>query len=280
MKELNDRYVSSTQVCDFALAYIDLLGHRDLYRNCLVRPPESDVEGRQRFLESITKIAASIATVQDRITGSINAIKTAHKELLGVEIDDSVLKAQWFSDGVCLFAKIDEKDPFLSVSILWSMLHSCAHLLVTNLAMGFPLRCGVAVGSGFELREGEIYGPVLSLAYETESRVAIYPRIALDESLCKSYRELKATRMGCDPRFKRDPFMLFESLAGVDFDGVPIVDYCNQNGLEQFVFSEAGRTAFVKAHEFAKASFDLAIDLKVRQKYGYLAKYIGESGIV
>lgn len=98
-------------------------------------------------------------------------------------------------------------------------------LLLMSLAKGSPIRGGIAIGSGIELDEGELFGPVVGRAHEAESQLAQYPRIVVHPSVA----EYVAKHASIDnPKTNEGKYLkrMGEICTGMiahDVDGIPII---------------------------------------------------------
>jgi len=93
-----------------------------------------------------------------------------------------VREHRW-SDGVLLACPLmPERDHAVPVFGVYDILFTCAGLMLIQLASGNPIRGSVDVGTGVEA-EGELFGAALVKAYQLESEVAKFPRLAVGDAL-------------------------------------------------------------------------------------------------
>ena len=88
-----------------------------------------------------------------------------------------------FKDGVPPQKQI--LDPLFEVALC-----NCEHLLLHFLSKNFVFRGGVAYGDLYYEKDRSIlFGPAVNEAYQLESKVAIYPRIALSNFVAETIIE-------------------------------------------------------------------------------------------
>lgn len=69
----------------------------------------------------------------------------------------------------------------MQINGAFALLGMAGSMCFMNLSAQFrnPIRGGIEIAWGTELRPGELYGPAIARSYELESEVAQYPRIAV-----------------------------------------------------------------------------------------------------
>ncbi len=106
--------------------------------------------------------------------GRLRRMLLLHSRLLKIE---GPVAVSTFSDNVVI-STIPDKDatPVFLDTIATLQLHASAK--------GFLMRGGIAVG---DLIHGEdvVFGPALNRAYELESKIAVYPRVVVDDEVTK-----------------------------------------------------------------------------------------------
>jgi len=89
------------------------------------------------------------------------------------------LQKQNWSDGLVYFTSLGDKDIKVPMNAVFGIMSSLGSMSLLGLAKKRPIRGGVEVAWGVELRPGELYGCAVAKAYELESQIAQYPRIVL-----------------------------------------------------------------------------------------------------
>jgi hypothetical protein len=114
-------------------------------------------------------------TDQNKI-GNLRRLILQHSRMLRLPVASPV-NVSTFSDNIVI-SSIPSKE------ITPYFLREIATIQLMTASMGFLLRGGIAVGEIIHDEE-VVFGPALNRAYELESKVAIYPRIVVDEPVLK-----------------------------------------------------------------------------------------------
>lgn len=112
-------------------------------------------------------------------------------------------------------------------------LYNTELLINEFIAEGFIVRGGVTLGEVYyEEQRGLVFGPAVSRAYYLESKMAIYPRIVLDESIVKLIQEYEKEII--EQSIQNENLEFLEEVNDVngnillkDFDGVYHLNYFN-----------------------------------------------------
>lgn len=242
--------------------FIDLLGHRDLYKKIEVIPPPGS-PNHAEFTEVVTKFIRQIHFLKEDVDKFFQGYDSYKSELPWPEHLDEfrermkrhVCKIQRFSDGLVIFVPLQNDGSHFPIGSVYRALAGAALVMLNSLARGSPVRGGIAVGGGVELDDGQLFGPVVGMAYELESTVAQYPRIAvhpsfleyvhshtsIDEPQSEEQRYLKLMGQVCSE-------MIID-----DVDGIPILHYMGDAILGR-IFSNSEEPLFGRALEFAASS--------------------------
>jgi len=95
------------------------------------------------------------------------------------------VRVQYWSDGLVAFACLGNKAAPEQINGAFALLGMGGSLCLMNLGHQFrnPIRAGIEIAWGTELRPGELYGPAIARSYELESEVAQYPRIVVGDRM-------------------------------------------------------------------------------------------------
>jgi hypothetical protein len=175
-----------------------------------------------------------------------------------------------------LFCSLSNETHFALGSV-WSILHSCATMMVGGLAQGFAFRAGIAIGAGYCGEQGDIYGPVLAEAYRLESEVAVYPRVVLSDDMVNWLRAIGPRPCPSDMETRVTLDLRDDCLDSVmkDGDGVFAIDY-----LKPKMFKVLGEpTEVVRTICAMKKFVDKMVEThrdnpKVLAKYGWVSDYM------
>jgi hypothetical protein len=136
------------------------------------------------------------------------------------------LESQAFSDTILFYATLSNTYGIQSLVPVVKMLYACAMSMLLNLARGVPIRGGVEIGAAATWPEFGMYGSALYSAYDLESRIAKYPRIAVGNELLK-YIEFWRANLDNDvlATVNRDLSVRCLRMIREDLDGVPVVHF-------------------------------------------------------
>ena len=140
---------------------------------------------------------------------------------------------------------------------IFELIGTCGGLMLLGLTERRPIRGGVDVAWGAELRPGELYGPAVARAYELESQVAEYPRIAVGPHVIRFLSSVQ--RQKARDRFAEYDQSLADTclkLIGRDTDGQYIVDYLG-NGFRDAVSKEHHSEMYAHARNFVVQQVEL-----------------------
>lgn len=189
-----------------------------------------------------------------------------------------VCKVQRFSDGLVIFVPLQDDGTHFPIGSVYRALGGAALVMLNSLAKGSPVRGAIAVGGGIELDEGELFGPVVGMAYEHESAVAQYPRIAVHPSVLKY---IQAHSGIPNPQTNDDKYLklmgqVCSGMIAHDADGVPILHYLGE-AIWGGILSNGGDPLLERAREFAESSleqFQEAGNSKLAVRYLLLNSYL------
>ena len=198
------------------------------------------------------------------------------------QMERRVCKIQRFSDGLVIFVPLLHDHTHFPIGSVYKALGGGALLMLSCLARKSPIRGGIAVGGGVELSDGELFGPVLGMAYETESQVAQYPRIAVHPSVLKYIR---AHTQMVEPRSNDEKYLklmgdVCSELIAQDVDGIAILHYLGEGAWGR-IFSPGGDLLLQRAREFAAHELEMhqqSGNSKLAIRYLLLNSYLQNHG--
>lgn len=191
------------QAHNYCISFLDLLGQRRAMHGQGLLPSVDTTEGKQAFRSVIRDSIGAIFRLQrgadEMLRGALDrdpnsplrlSLQDAQKEIWD-EMHKTCIQQQRWSDGLVFFASLGDRQikcpmggPF------WIIAQAGCHCFL-GLAAGQPVRGGIDVAWGVELRPGELYGPAVSCAYDLESKVAQRPRIVVGQravDMLETYR--------------------------------------------------------------------------------------------
>lgn len=165
------------------VAFIDILGFRELVSLSAMHP-----ETAQHIYSFIQEIQSG--SLGGSMYGSIptfgfdgsKELKPA-RELESASRLIKAMKKDWpieitqFSDSLVLSCKADDG----STCVL--MLEFIAKLMRASFELGFILRGGITLGPLIHEEAGPLFGPAFVEAYSLESKLAVWPRILVDQGV-------------------------------------------------------------------------------------------------
>ncbi len=167
---------------------------------------------------------------------------------------------------------------------------NCENLLLHFLSKNFVFRGGVAYGElYYEKNRSLLFGPAVNEAYHLESKVAIYPRIALSDFVGKTIIEnYNRTIIEMDNPKTKEDIMIYSLLGNIkhlqgcivkkDFDGIYIMHYLNsiEKKIGVSSFTRMSNEQFLNSCKALCLSQINANTEKhhITQKYTWLLEYI------
>jgi len=164
---------------------------------------------------------------------------------------------------------------------LYRIMAACSKMLAFALQRELPIRGAITIGTGVELNEGEIYGPVLAEAHRLESHYAEYPHVLISETVCEfvqstdGFSSISALNSSYAASNLRNAQFIC-----TDKDGLSILDYLCPFMAETARLSGVGvhtTKAIKKLHEFVKSEklgFEQQGSTKLAQRYARMLDYV------
>lgn len=267
-------------LCDYAVAFIDLLGQRAAMPERHL-PPNKDeavaivkksvgrIVSTQKLFENFYNSYASAETFYSKLPSSIQRAIP--------DMAPAHLKWQYFSDGLVVYVPLGSGLVASPVSSLLGLLLASGMLCLIGLAARSPIRAGIDAAWAVEYRPNELYGSALAHAYKLESEVAQWPRVVVGEGLV-GYLQHYATDgdNGASSQFRREMGSLCLKLLAVDVDGNHIVDYLGQ-GYRTVTKETLDKAAVVRAREYVEEQivhWRQVNDMKLVERYEIVHSYL------
>lgn len=130
------------------------------------------------------------ATVAECTMPDIQAKASPQERTKHARFRSCDLRTQQFSDTFVFYAPLANEHGDLSPVAIHRMIGACSTALLTSLAAMVPVRGGITIGTGLELKESNFYGPALAEAHFLESRVAEYPRVVASPQVIRFLDDL------------------------------------------------------------------------------------------
>lgn len=275
---------------NYCACFLDILGQRHALRDQGLLPVWEGDEGRLKFIrEVLAKTILPITRLQSQadtfLSTFINKSPSQLRASLPPEqqkewdkLNEQHIRIQYWSDGLVAFSCLGNKEPSAQINGAFTLLGMAGSLCLMNLSyqMSNPLRGGIEIAWGSELREGELYGPAIARSYELESEIAQYPRIAVGAKMIEFLKTVK-TLSPTDNIAKYSSMMAQTCLDMLvkDQDGQWMIHYLG-DAFQQSVTRETHVTSYSDALRFVEQEytrFRSAGDSKLAMRYFRLLSY-------
>ena len=244
---------------NYVACFIDLLGQADKLRSSpLLLPDLSDEQTKKKFYRDLAHTFLPTQTIQSDFETACSTSQhlwedlPKNQKILLTELKKSHIKFQRFSDGHIAYLNLATKTPTLPFNVL-KIISSACYVMITSLAQGNPIRGGIAIGWGTEF-EDNFYGAVIARAHHLENKIAIYPRIVIDDHLTQYLRSIinePTTNSSLAQGNKNVASLALEFICRDEYDGNWILDYLGPVFLDNFMHDDC--IELVKsAHKFVK----------------------------
>lgn len=217
----------------YLVAFIDLLGQREQLKKFDLIPKDRNGIEYQEFVKLVKDTVGAVDDLQQtcrKFFGQFNANQDSDLQQLPElhKFNKTNIKFQHFSDGLVVYMPLKEGEDHSPAKGIYAALATCGMLCLAALAKKRPIRIGVAIGIGAELRDNELYGKAVVDAYELESFVAQYPRVLVSNDVfvyLNEFANKQCDEKDIDCRIKSGLAQQSLKLLSHDFDGRLIVDY-------------------------------------------------------
>ena len=274
---------SKLNLCDYAVAFIDLLGQKAAMPDRHL-PPNKD-EAVAIVKKSVGRIVSTQKLFEDFYNSyaSTRSLYSRLPQPLQRAVPDMApghLKWQYFSDGLVVYVPLGSGLVASPVNSLFGLLLASGMLCLVGLAARSPIRAGIDVAWAVEYRPNELYGSAIAHAYKLESEVAQWPRVVVGEGLV-DYLQHYATEGddGISSKFRRAIGGLCLELLTTDIDGKCIVDYLGP-GYGKVTNGTLDKSTVEKAKAYVEeqiAHWRAANDHKLLERYEIVRSYLSQS---
>lgn len=264
----------------YLVAFLDILGQQEAMKKFKGLPDINNKEQMSEFISIVGDTFTVINSFHQSFKNYFDEFMNMHKKSpLSSIIKSNDIKFQRFSDGVVIFLSLKTDRNVLPIQSIFGILAACAGMFLLWLSQGRPLRGGIEIGLGVETNKNEIYGPVVSEAYNLESKIARYPRIVIGEELKRYlfvHAEGGSKESDIYTKLRIEFAKICMELLTQDDDGYAIVDYLGR-GFKKNVAKEVQVEQFVmNAYEFIvkqSCKWQQQKDSKLAFRYSLLRNY-------
>lgn len=267
-------------LCDYAVAFIDLLGQRAAMPERHL-PPNKD-EALAIVKKSVGRIIGTQKLFED-FYNSYTSPKQSYSKLPPSiqrtlpEMSPAQLRWQYFSDGLVVYVPLGSGLVASPVNSILGLLLASGMLCLLGLAAGSPIRAGIDAAWAVEYRPNELYGSALAYAYKLESEIAQWPRVVVGEGLV-GYLQHYATDgdNSISSQFRREMGSICLKLLAVDIDGNHIIDYLGQE-YRKVTKDTLNKPTIDQARKYVEEQivhWHQADDMKLVKRYEIVRSYL------
>ena len=220
----------------YIVLYFDLMGVRqslfsgiDYHSSTVSEEKQKEIDrtsktilgflnGMQELHDMFTKGSSDL--YETFMEGETSAKTSEHKAEFKRQAESIRMGIQQGSDTTLLYVK-DNCEAARMVVSLWMTILPLQ--IVTAMSSGVLMRGCLTVGTGWEIRDNCLFGPVIHEAAEIESKEANYPRILVTESYRKMCQNTLSSMALSSPSV--DPSINAFEMLKEDFDNKFIFDY-------------------------------------------------------
>lgn len=176
---------------NYLIVFLDILGYKEKVRKGNV--------SKEKLLKSTIELVSEIKSIPDYC-----------------KFDDEIIGVRTFSDNFLIYYKLNEELTHRDASIVFDILYRVCYTQYCFLGQyKLMIRGGVVIDKMY-VNDDIVFGEGLIASYELENKVAIYPRIVLDDN---TFNELIKISKLLPSRIDTDFIM------PQDYDGVRYLDY-------------------------------------------------------
>lgn len=274
---------------NYCVCFIDLLGQQRALNGQGLLPIITSEEERQAFIQVVRRTIRPIMRLQQHSSMLIREITKKRASPLRDslppvlqreydKINRQDVRLQYWSDGLVAFSGLGNKGAATQVNGCFALLAVAGSLCLWGLSKDLrdPLRGGIEIAWGTELRRGELYGPAIARAYELESRCAHYPRIVVGDETIK-FLEILQMQPDISPEAKYSIEMakVCRSLIAKDVDGRHIVHYLGRP-FQNYISHRTHKESYLNAIQFVEEEYERFKkegDTKHEERYLQLLTY-------
>lgn len=274
------------KLANYAVSFIDLLGQKAAMAGERLLPEFADQQQYETFLARVRQSVGSVYALYQhadsmlremhaRSNSPLRESLTPEQKVEWDRIQAPTVRSQRWSDGLMAFSSIASPDSPCPTIGIFDLLALSGALCLIGLASKRPVRGGIDLAWGVQLRPGELHGPAVACAYHLESEVAGYPRIVVSAGL-NDYLHYCRAANGSPEHLMLSSFANRSlGMLTTDTDGVVVVDYLGR-GFRDAVSESQHPTLYASARAFVRDQFQAHTDSgdeKLAGRYSSLVRY-------
>jgi hypothetical protein len=281
---------SALSAFNYCACFLDILGQRKALRGQGLLPVVTTEEERLRFVREVLANTIRPITRLQRLANQftealLNSADSPTRQSLPDDLRSEwdklqghELHLQYWSDGLVAFTCLGNSGPATQINGAFALIGMAGSLCFMNLGRQFrnPIRGGIEIAWGTELRPGELYGPAIARSYELESEVAQYPRIAVGMRMIEFLKTVAA--LPPEDKYTRYSATLAQKCLQMllrDMDGQWMIHYLG-DAFQEAVSRDKHIEMYGDALEFISeeySRFRAAGDSKLAVRYFQLLSY-------
>lgn len=270
---------------NYCVCFVDILGQQEALRG---HGAIHDFPTRDDFVKAAKTVIAPIVTLQKRTSEMVQLIVEAqpnstYRATLSPalqaewdEIQKTHLTTQYWSDGLVAFVCLTPEKVKCPINGVFATFGMAGNEMLIGLGSRAPIRGGIDIAWGIELKPGELYGAAIARAYELESKQAQYPRIVVGSETIKYLKaQFASTEQDNLSAYNRGIAKICLDMIITDVDGLPILHYLGDT-FREHVFQNAPKELYVEARKFVEEQythFKNKPDSKLAFRYRQLLDY-------
>lgn len=227
----------------YVVAVVDVLGQK-VALSKLTAVPKSKQEEEvflNRAKQSIGRVEQIRRSFQSFYTASnddkrrISVPLTSDQEKRFRALRHNEVKFQFFSDTLLSFSALGEYGGLIAVNGVSTIFSACISMMLHSLAREIPLRGGIEVSTALEMRNGDIYGHALNVAYNLENKKAEHMRIVIGPELINYLDAMSKIEAVDDEKvIMKGMSRRCQELITKDVDNSFILDYMGEAAMNLF----------------------------------------------
>lgn len=235
------------EVKEYYIAYFDVLGYKQKINEL----------GENNFLEIMYSTLLTSMDIFEFITGE------SEINFIGSNLKFSMNNFYFniFSDNICI-SILKTNDEYVNYRLLLTLIRNLNHLQRNLMGQYNILIRGCITQGMLFCMNGFLYGSGLIKAHNFEDKIAIYPRIIIDDE-CKLMIE----------KYKRDEsYYIYENLIEADKDGYSFISYMRD--LKQGHCIDSVMYDYLVLHKYLlESEYKKQTDNRIIEKYIWCIQY-------
>ena len=283
-----DQISNPLNATNYCLGFLDLLGQREAMGGQGLLPTMETDDDENAFQAIVIDTIGPIRRVQKDIDNlldyvcnpdtdsPVRAKLPEEQRPIWDEMQRSGIKRQSWSDGLVVFESLGNQNIKCPMNGVYAIFVASGMICFLGLAGKQPVRGAIDIGWGVELHPGEVYGPVMTRAYELESEIAQYPRIVVGSDVLQFLE--RQLNHKTEDAFSQMNYRIAELCSKMlirDVDGYMILHYLG-SAFQDAAGQRLHQEMYDRAFQFVTqqlAQHQKSGNSKLALRYAHLANY-------